>query len=569
MKNYLFPFVLIVGYAVTQSTTVPPFPTPAPPLIVKPQEPKLPIIIPPVPPATPVGIIWNDWAISAPVQPPALTDYAPYFQHIIDSCINNNIPSYYMPAGRFPMSEPLILHHTIKNNYVFFTIQLIGTGTAGESDGSGTILDWTTAPHSAFGLGVQEGKGVIVKGIKLWGAFNYKLTNAYTFYNTPLSGYTDGICKDTEFGPYSGIVIDPFGPAEPANGTGFTGTDAYGVSLSTYYRGNRSGSTGVHVTECFITGWVADIITSPNGRTQNADNLTFDFLQIGNSKIGIAGCQDQEKNNTASHIQEWGVMHTCFCTGLYGAGSTGNWFLDHWNIAGHTQQIVYNNQGGYFPSYFDNIFAESVARVGFIASVNGTRFTNSTLNFAGYVEAGSYTSDMISGYGVTFDGCQLRIYGQGTPVTIQTGVGANNFHFVNCSFDCVPVYPQSYTAGYSDFLNCYVGAESPANILNPLGPSRPSIYAYPTTSNVAAKAFLIDGKKHQFMKSGSHYSSVIRSDSTVALKDVILASPQGQFMDVAGVVTAVGTGQFTVSYSPASIDSTKQYYLYRWKTMMK
>jgi hypothetical protein len=130
MKNYLFPFVLIVGYAVTQSTTVPPFPTPAPPLIVKPQEPKLPIIIPPVPPATPVGIIWNDWAISAPVQPPALTDYAPYFQHIIDSCINNNIPSYYMPAGRFPMSEPLILHHTIKNNYVFFTIQLIGTGTA-------------------------------------------------------------------------------------------------------------------------------------------------------------------------------------------------------------------------------------------------------------------------------------------------------------------------------------------------------------------------------------------------------------------------------------------------------
>ena len=493
--------------------------------------------------------------------PVGLSDYAPYFQHGIDSCINNYIPFYYIPAGRYTMKEPLILQHTINNTYVFFTIQLIGAGTAGESDGSGTILDWTLAPGVAFGIGVQDGKGVLIKGIKLWGAFNPPFPGAYAFYNSPLTGYTDGKCRDTQFSPYCAIPIDPFGNAVPSDG-GFPGTDAYGISLSTYYRSAKSGSTGIHVTECFLTGWVIDIITSPNGYTQNADNLTFDYLQLGNSKIGIAGCQDQEKNNTVSHVQEWGVIHTCFTTGLYGAGSIGSWFLDHWNIAGYTNEIIYNNQSGYFPTYIDNFYAESIGRIGFMATVNGSKITNSTFNFAGYQEAGSYTSDMISGYGITFDGCQLRVYGQYTPITIATGAGANNMHFINCSFDCVPLYPQTYPYGYSDFLNCYIGAQSSANVLNPLGPSIPSIYAYPTTSNVAAKNVPLDGLTHKL-------TSPILSDSTVTLNEPIVGTTNFIDYKIIGVVTAINKGSFTLSYAPAGLDSTKTYNLYHWITLKK
>jgi hypothetical protein len=498
--------------------------------------------------------------ISNAVQSPE--DYSPIFQHAIDSCIQHNIPEYFIPAGRYICREPLILAKPKPGGYSFFSLILRGTATFSGADGTGTILDFTKM-NNGFGIGVQAGKGVEIIGIKLIGAFSYKFPGAYKFYNTPMKDFTDGKCRDSPYSPYFAVVIDPFGPKIPGDG-GYPG-------LSSWYKGNHSGSTGTVIENCFFTNWVGGLITSPNGQTQNAELTIGNKIQFANMKICVAGCQDQEKMNRISNVECWGVVHTCFTTGLYGAGSVGNWYLDHWNIAGYTQEIVYNNQQGYFPSYFSDIFAESIARIGFIASINGSTFSNSSINFADYTEAGSYTADQISGYGVTFIGCQLRMYGTAKPITIATGYGSNNIHFRDCSFEAVPIYPQTYPFGSSDFSNCYVGGSSPADILNPMGPrmiSQPrSVYAYPTTSNVAAKAVYM-GIKARFPKSGANLSSVIQSDSG-KVGDVLVVTTDNYTYTVAGIITAKSSGNITVSYSPESIDPTKVYAVYIWKTLVR
>jgi hypothetical protein len=543
MKYPLILFLLITSYGAT-----PPIPAPPPVMITIPVKPSvvvLPTLIQESAPA-PVG---DDWS--------------PVFQKGIDSCIQNNIPVYFIPQGRYICRKPLILQKYGTPYYNAFSLIIQGTSTFAGADGSGTILDFTSMT-SGFGIGIQGGKGVEIKGLKLIGAWNYKFPGAYAFYNTDLGHFTDGKCRDTQYSPYFAIVIDPFGPSIPGDG-GYPG-------LSAYYKGSRNGSTGTVIEDCYFTNWVGGIITSPNGKTQNADITVGDKLQFGNMKICVAGCQDQEKMNHISNVMAWGVIHTCFATGLYGAGSPGNWYLDHWNIAGYTNQIVYNNQTGYFPSYFSDIFAESIARIGPIYSINGTTFSNSTINFAGFVEAGSYTEGMISGYGVTYVGCQLRVYGQWTPITINSLEGL--LHFRDCSFDVVPFYPQTYANGYTDFQNCTIAvAGNPGDILNPMGPQTIRadlpVYAYGVGSNVAGKVIRVDGLKHKFSKTGPKLTSVIQSDSSVKVGDIIVATPNYVDYRVAGIISAVGTGNFTVAYSPVGVDTSKSYSLYRWTPVKK
>ena len=489
-------------------------------------------------------------------------DWSDFFQKGIDSCIQHNIPVYFIPAGRYICKKPLLLQrwNAPQKQYGAFSLVIQGQATFAGADGSGTILDFS-GMKEGFGIGIQAGKGVEIKGIKLAGAWNYHFPGAYDFYNTELVKFTDGKCRDTRYSPYFAIVIDPFGPSVPSDG-GYPG-------LSAYYRGSTNGSTGTVIEDCYLTNWVGGIITSPSGQTHNADLTIADKIQFGNMKICVAGCQSQEKMNRVSNVMAWGVIHTCFATNIYGAGSVGNWYLDHWNIAGYTNEIAYNNQGGYFPTFYSDIYAESIGRIGTINSTNGTTFSNSTINFAGYKECGSYTEGMISGFGLTFSGCQLRIYGQFTPITINSLEGL--IHFRDCSFDAVPFYPQTYAYGFSDFQNCTIN--NSGEILNPMGPQtvRQDLarYEYGHGSNVAGKSVPIDGLMHRFSKSGDHFSSFIQTDSSVRVGDIIVVSPNLVDYRVAGIVSSQNNTGFTVSWSPKGVDSLKSYKIYRWVSIRK
>ena len=167
----------------------------------------------------------------------------------------------FIPAGRYICRKPLILQKWVASRgyYVPFSITIQGTSTFAGADGSGTILDFS-GMKDGFGIGIQGGKGVEIKGLKLIGAWDYKFPGAYAFYNTDLGKFTDGKCRDTRYSPYFAIVIDPFGPSVPSDG-GYPG-------LSVYYKGTTNGSTGTVIEDCYFTNWVGGIITSPNGPDQ-------------------------------------------------------------------------------------------------------------------------------------------------------------------------------------------------------------------------------------------------------------------------------------------------------------
>ncbi|MDP4213694.1 MAG: hypothetical protein Q8918_18335 [Bacteroidota bacterium] len=466
-------------------------------------------------------------------------------------------------AGYFHFSRPLICARWRNGAYRPFSINIEGESRFSEASGYGTT--WYFDFDNAFGIGFQLAKGASLSGIKMIGQWSYKFPGAYAFYNSTVTNFNDGHSRNAYYSPNAAIAVDPFGTHIPSDG-GYPG-------LSTWYRGSGTGgSTGVQLTNLFLSKWNIGIITSPNGQTANAELLTIRDIQVEDMRIGFAGCQSQEKLNSITNVQCWGVVHTLFATGVYGGGSIGSWNIDLVNAAGYTNELVYNRQSGYFPSYFSRFYCESIARIGDIYSVNGTTFSNSTINFAGYKEAGSYTEGMISGLGLTFQGCQLRLYGQFSPVTINSLEGL--IHFRDCSFDQIPFYPQTYAYGYSDFSNCTIGGPmSSGQVLNPIGPQtvRPGVrvFAYGTTSNVAAKAVAIDAMKHKFSKTGPRYRSVIHSDSAVKIGSIVVATADFVDYRVAGIVSDTARGNFTISYSPAGIDTSKAYHLYRWVPVMK
>jgi hypothetical protein len=92
------------------------------------------------------------------------------------------------------------------------------------------------------------------------------------------------------------------------------------------------------------------------------------------------------------------------------------------NIAGYTNQIAIITRAD-ISHFFSEIFAESIV-IGPISSINGTTFSNSSTGGI----PGSGSIPMISVL-ATFIGCQLRLYGQYSLITILTGAGSNMMHF--------------------------------------------------------------------------------------------------------------------------------------------
>jgi hypothetical protein len=494
---------------------------------------------------------------------PGLSDYSLFLQTEIDNAIaTNQAVLDWRGRGLMPCKTPLIVanYQPNQNAYWPFTLRIIGNKSYTGADGTGDILDCSSFTDG-FGINFQGGKGCSIYGLEIKGAFINPTTNAKEFYSSRLDNYSVGKCSEAKYHPYFAVAQDYFGPSVPSDG-GLTGNDAYGKPWLTYYHGSTNGSTGLYMDNLFLRDFVGGFISSCNGLTNNGDMTIGECIHFENMKYNVCGCQPQEKMNRFSNCISWGATHTIFATGIFGASTPGNYYFDHWNIAGLTNQLMYVNESQYFQSQWDCMTVESIGRIGTIYSVNGTKVSNSKIDFAGYVEAGFYITDHFNGYGVTFDGCQLRTYGQPTPLVVATGPYANNFHFRDCSFDFIPIYPQTYPYGFTDFQNCIIGGQSSANILNPMGPSKPSIYKYGQGSDVAGNIVYFDQSRHDI-------TQPIITKGIVTVGEAIVGTSNFIDFKVLGVVQLVEPNGFTLGYTDPSIDLTKQYYLGQWQTIMK
>jgi hypothetical protein len=498
-------------------------------------------------------------------------------QKAVDFCTanGNRYSTVHLSPGLYLISQPIMLYSWGGSAYAFHSTSLEGESPFWGSSGNGTIIQCTF--KDKFAIGVELGKGNRISKLKIMGGFKPPFADKFTFYQSTFDQFKDPDCRDQNFSPYAAIVIDPF-----SNSSGQIPPDGGYPGYASWYRGSGgvNGSTGISIEDVSIEGFVVGICSSPNSFTRNAELTNINKIQFADTKLCISGSQDQEKGNVVSNLGCWGTVHTVFATGLYGAHTPGNWYVDNANIAGYVNRLIYNVQGGYFACHFKNIFSEMLGRLGTIQSNQGTVVEASEFGFAYFSsDAGQYISPQIDCSGVTFIGCNMRMYGTFKPVTIS-GSSA----FIGCSFETIP-FTDASNMYVSSFANCTIGDYTNVLGVNGIRKMYPPLAcqsfaygdyslaygaaslaihnalpsaAYPLNLSASATPLHITG-------TSANHSAVVALKPDEALRvrtgDVICTNPQDKVQGVIGIVTAVTAADFTISYIPSWVVSGQSYYL--------
>jgi pectate lyase-like protein len=351
----------------------------------------------------------------------------------------------YFPPGTYRLAAPLIFHNWNGTYYSFFSLNLLGAeaadfnGTAGES-----IIDASGLPNT-FAIGYQMARSSVIKGLVIRGVFNPDFSDrgGYRGYvGTPYADWTiasTNNVRDNRYSPYSGIVIDPF-----RNTDSLTQSDRY-PGLESYYRGISqyagSGSSAVRIEECRISGFTVDIMLSPNGQTQQAENVHVIDCTLEVAKAAYASGQDQTKDNFIVRCKSWDRVHTLIDTMSYGAGSGQPPYVDGWNVAGDVIEIY-----RLFPlrtqCSFRNIFAESLWRVGTGDGGTGLTIYDSAFNFNQNTNPIIFPPTHIEGSKVKFKNCVLKYYDNEFNRSIR--VKGPGYAFEDCEFDRPPILDYAY-----------------------------------------------------------------------------------------------------------------------------
>jgi hypothetical protein len=371
-------------------------------------------------------------------------DYAA-IQAAVNYARSNAIHYVFLPAGDYKITQPLIMDNGQADG--FQTVHLIGESSQWNAvAGTNLFPTFKNAPA----LGIQRGKGNKIRGITFRGLFTTPFqNNQHAFWNSTLANFRDETCLDTRYAVYAAIVIDF------ATNTGAYNPAIHYPGLAAYYgRGGteNSGSTGIEIEDCYFSNFAVGICSSPNGETRNAEITLIRRCYFQQMKICISGNEDQEKANRIEDISCWEATHTIFATRQYGSQGPGNWALDGLNIAGGVVQLVQSAAAGYFPSYFKNVYAENLGKIGVITGSPATSFEDCLFDFT-YPEYASYQISLISGSpNVTYNDCSFRYYGNNFNVGMPIdGAPA----FMNCFFSGMPIKTGS-DQYIPQFFNCKV-----------------------------------------------------------------------------------------------------------------
>lgn len=349
-------------------------------------------------------------------------------QLAIDSAVKVS-GTVYLP-NRYRITAPLIAAKwdSLKGDYVFFTIKIKGEATMWDINSRSVI----TASHKdGPAIAIHRGKNCVIEGLNLQGAYRSPVLSDSAFYQSAFDTYGDPTCRDKQYSPYAGIVIDPFRSTLPPDG-GYP-------TLQKWYRGQggSGGSTGNYIYNCTVNNFTIGIILSPNGQTANADLHKIEDIRFYNTKASFVGCQAQEKSNFLIRLNCWGRTHTMFSFGSYGAGSPGMYFIDGTQIAGGVVRLIDRSSGSYYPVTMDHIFAESLGSIGRWQSNVNDIISNSTIHFVYPDQASGFPANgHVYGGGVTFFNCVIRYYGRPSLPILFNG----EYSFINTKQDQPIIY---------------------------------------------------------------------------------------------------------------------------------
>jgi len=313
----------------------------------------------------------------------------------------------YFPSGVYKISKPLIIARLTGNTYQQVSINLQGPINAKDvAIGSANIIPTFS---NTFAIGVQLGKGVLIKDLYIGGQF--KLPNRLSSIQIdtlPLSKWTDGACRDNRASPYAGIAIDPFSDSTvyPTNNDMYPGLHRYCPAGL-----NRSGSTAVQIVGCSITNFIVGVMITPSNQ-QNGELIDVIDCDISYNKVAYAMGQAQSKECHVDRLKCWGGTHTVFDNINYGfrqGDGAAVPLVDGANLAGSVKQLCHIWAPS-FPGSFRNIYAEELFRIGYVGGNASLSFEDCQIDFATNGPGKPYPDFFILGSGVTFRNCMLRSY---------------------------------------------------------------------------------------------------------------------------------------------------------------
>lgn len=376
-----------------------------------------------------------------------VTNDQPAIQKAGDTIITNPyLPrTLYLRPGTYKITSPLIFFSWTGTDYEQFTLNIVGQDAAyfnGTIDGvSPEAVINAESITDTFAIGYQLARSSLIKGLVIKGAFN-PVNSPYTLYvNTPYADWASLSVvpvRDERFSPYSGIVIDPFD-----NSGNMPMPDRY-PGLEDLYRGTSNGgaSSAVKIEQCRIQGFVVDIMLTPNDETRNAENIHVIECTLEIAKAAYACGQDQTKDNFLLRCISWDRVHTLMDTASYGLLTGQPPYIDGWNVAGDIIQI-YNLAPPRAAVAFDNIFAESLWRIGTGNGGAGLTINSGAFNFNQNTNPVIFPPTHLEGGDVIFRGCIIKYYDNQFNKSIR--VKGSGYVFQDCIFDMPPLLDFVYS----------------------------------------------------------------------------------------------------------------------------
>lgn len=416
-----------------------------------------------------------------------LVNDQPPIQRAIDTIISLQSPggilskTLYFPPGSYRIDSPLLCFKWTGTDYAFFSLNMIGQRSAYfNNDDCEAKIRCTFG--DTFAIGYQLGRSSTIEGLIIQGVFNPIFSDYADYVGTPYVDWastSSPAVRDEPNSPYGGIVIEPF------DNTGTLPALARYPGLGSFYRGSganiSSGSSGIQIKECKIIGFVGDVVISPNGQTQNAENIHVIDCTLEIAKAAYISCQDQIKDNFVIRCISWQTVHTCIDSLNYGIGTGQAPYIDGWNIAGNVIQL-YQVQALRSQSSFKDIFAEGLWRVGDGDGGTGLTIQDCTFNFNLNTTPLILPPTHITGGRIVFRNCTFKYVDNNFDKKIV--VNGDRYMFEDCEFDLPPITRYNYSnepVVSAIFNNCTSASGRITTYTSGIGqftPSSPIFLAY-------------------------------------------------------------------------------------------
>jgi hypothetical protein len=330
----------------------------------------------------------------------------------------------YFPVGVYRISRPLLIARLMGTGYRQASINLEGPANAKDlSTGGATIQP---SFNNTFAIGVQLGKGVLIKDLFIRGMFHFPdRLNQIQIDTLAFNEWSDGSTRDNLVSPYAGIAIDPF--SDPS---AFAAEKDMYPGLRNYYVPglSRSGSTAVQITGCSITNFIVGVMITPSNQ-QNGELIDVIDCDISNNRVAYAMSQAQSKECHVDRLKVWGATHTIFDNvsfGLRHGDGAAVPMVDGVNVAGYVKQLCYISAPS-FSGTFRNVYAEGLFRLGYVGGAASLSFEDCQLDFATQQAGIPYPDFYIVGSGASFHGCMLRTYMDGKGYRLVLAGNSNTF----------------------------------------------------------------------------------------------------------------------------------------------